>query len=311
VKTKAAGQGRGPEPVFAPYIDMSQSVSGTLPAIVKKAGLKSVTLAFVLSPGDCSAAWGGTIPVDHDVLSNGKTVLSLIKRVRAGCGDVIISFGGAAGQEPALVCDSVASLQAVYQHVITRYKATSVDFDIEGGTLSNQASLDRRDLALRAIKQAHPDLTISYTLPVLPTGLDSSGVHVLENAKKNKFNPDVINIMAMDYGANADSDAGMGHDAITAANNTALQIKAAKLKSWVGVTPMIGVNDVSTEIFSLANAHEVLDFAQDNPDIARLAMWSLNRDNGKCAGAQFADATCSGLHQKPYGFSKIWNAFGQ
>jgi hypothetical protein len=117
--------------------------------------------------------------------------------------------------------------------------------------------------------------------------------------------------MAMDYGANADSDAGMGHDAITAANNTALQIKAAKLKSWVGVTPMIGVNDVSTEIFSLANAHEVLDFAQDNPDIARLAMWSLNRDNGKCAGAQFADATCSGLHQKPYGFSKIWNAFGQ
>jgi hypothetical protein len=222
---------------------------------------------------------------------------------------VIISFGGAAGQEPALVCTSVASLQAVYQHVIDRYQATVVDFDIEGGSLTKQATLVLRDKALRAIKTANPNLTISYTLPVLPNGLDFNGVNVLNTAVKDKFHPDVINIMAMDYGSNADNGGKMGLNAILAANNTALQIAAAGLTSRVGVTPMIGVNDVSTEIFKPADAQQLVDFAQGNPDIARLAMWSVNRDNGNCAGAQFADATCSGLAQKNYAFGKILDTF--
>lgn len=311
IRTLASGQNRGPTPVFAPYIDMSQAVSGNLPQIQKATGINHFTLAFVLSPGDCSAAWGGVGSIDNDTMPNGKTILSLVTAVRRRGGDVIISFGGAAGQEPALVCTTVASLQAVYQHVINRYRATSIDFDIEGGTLTNTASLTLRDKALVGIRAANPKLTISYTLPVNPTGLDSNGIAVLNKAKADGFDPDVINIMAMDYGSNVDNGGKMGMDAILAANNTALQIAAAKLTSRVGVTPMIGVNDVATEIFSPADATQLLQFSHPNPDIARLAMWSVNRDNGSCAGAKSASATCSGLAQKPYAFGKIFKEFEQ
>jgi chitodextrinase len=66
VRTKGLGQGRGAPPVFAPYIDMSQTVSETLPTIATRSGIMHFTLAFVLSPGDCSAAWGGVGSIDNE-----------------------------------------------------------------------------------------------------------------------------------------------------------------------------------------------------------------------------------------------------
>ena len=44
-------------------------------------------------------------------------------------------------------------------------------------------------------------LTISYTLPVLPTGLTPAGVSVLDAAAASGFTPNVVNIMTMDYGS--------------------------------------------------------------------------------------------------------------
>src|SRR3712207_7836660 len=57
---------------------------------------------------------------------------------------VRVSFGGAAGQELALTCGSVAELQAAYQSVIDQYDLTFIDLDIEGGATSNTASVARR-----------------------------------------------------------------------------------------------------------------------------------------------------------------------
>src|SRR5215471_904994 len=127
--------------------------------------------------------------------------------------------------------------------------------------------------------------------------------------KRDGVKVDVINVMAMDYGTAVDSGGRMGQDAISAATNTAAQISSAGLGSRVGITPMIGVNDVSTEVFQLSDAEMVLSFAQSSPDIARLSMWSVGRDNGACAGAGFASATCSGLAQSSFQFSSILNAF--
>lgn len=320
VKTAAAGQNRGPTPVFAPYIDMNQAVSEGLPKIMTKAGLNMVTMAFLISPcptpsnctgvDPCGAEWGGTVPYNNDVLADGSTITALVKKVRKNGGDVIVSFGGSAGVDVALTCKTVNKLTRIYQNVIDHYKATSIDFDIEGSTSSDQASIERRAQALVKIRKANPNLTISYTLAVLPNGLDATGLNVLTSSKANKFEPDVVNIMAMDYGPNADNNGQMGMDAIFAANATALQIDHNDMTARVGVTPMIGVNDVNTEIFQAADADKVLAFAKNNPDIARLAMWSLNRDNGNCPTNKNADATCSGLAQRAYGFAKQFNAFG-
>lgn len=51
-----------------------------------------------------------------------------------------------------------------------------------------------------ALQAANPGLTISYTLPVLPTGLTPNGVALLANAVQRGVRVDVVNIMTMDYG---------------------------------------------------------------------------------------------------------------
>src|SRR6516165_6216229 len=306
VVTTAPGETSGMPAVFAPYIDMGLVSSKNLLSIQRDSGIKIFTLAFVLSPGDCSAAWQGVGSITNDMLSNDRTILSLVQSLRASGGDVIISFGGANGDEPALHCPDPTSLAAVYQSVINRYEAKAIDFDIEGDKLLDQTSIQRRNLALVALRAANPGLTISYTLPVLPSGLNENGVSVLTSAKRDGFNPDVINVLAMNYGASVDNGGQMGLDAVMASSNTVLQVKAAGLTSHIGITPMIGANDMSPEVFSLADASLLASFAASNPSIARLSIWSVSRDNGSCAGSAAAVSTCSGVAQSPYAFSAIF-----
>ncbi len=295
--------------MFAPYIDLSLTSSEQLLAIQQQSGIKMFTLAFVLSSGGCTPAWGGTGSIYNDTLPNGATILSLVQGVRNAGAGVIVSFGGANGVELAQACPDVASLQAAYQSVITRYSVHLLDFDIEGGAVADQASITRRNKAIVGLKAANPGLVISYTLPVLPTGLVSDGVNILNRVKADGLSLDVVNVMAMDYGANVDNGGNMGLDATLAASNTYQQIQAAGLTATVGVTPMIGVNDTAGEVFQLADAQTLLNFAQANSYITRLAMWSVGRDNGSCAGNRWASASCSGLAQSAYQFSGIFQGF--
>jgi hypothetical protein len=90
------------------------------------------------------------------------------------------------------------------------------------------------------------------------------------DAKRDGFNPDVVNVMAMNNGASIDNGGQMGRDALTATSNTALQVKAASLTSRIGVIPMIGVNDVSPEVFTLADARLLADIVRNAvPDAIR------------------------------------------
>jgi chitinase len=115
--------------------------------------------------------------------------------------------------------------------------------------------------------------------------------------------------MAMDYGAAVDNGGQMGLDAINAAIATERQIGNLGLSSKLGITPMIGVNDVSTEVFTLADARALLAYAQSDPNVVRLSMWSVARDNGKSAGVHYASPDSSGIAQNPYDFSAIFHQF--
>jgi len=301
---------------FAPYVDMGLTVDWQLLTIQQQSGIKVFTLGFIVGNGGCTPTWGGVgATVANDTLPNGTTILSLVQGVRAAGGDVIISFGGASGTELALGCTTVSSLQAAYQAVLNKYSVNSstpvrLDFDIEGGATTDTASIDRRNQALVGLKNANPNLVISYTLPVLPTGLVASGVNILNRVKASGLNVNVINVMAMDYGSANDNGGQMGLSAQQAASNTHNQVVAAGLTSSIGVTPMIGINDVNTEIFQLADATSLLNFANANNYISRLSMWSVARDNGGCANQGFASPTCSGISQANWAFSNILKPFG-
>jgi hypothetical protein len=132
---------------------------------------------------------------------------------------------------------------------------------------------------------------------------------ILASAKNDGVTIDVVNIMAMDYGSSVDNGGEMGLDAINAAIATEKQIGGLGLSSKLGVTAMIGVNDISSEVFTLADAQSLVNYARTDPNIVHLAMWSVARDNGNSAGAHYASPDSSGIAQQPYDFSSIFHQF--
>jgi len=130
------------------------------------------------------------------------------------------------------------------------------------------------------LKAANPGLNISFTLPVLPTGLTADGINVLASAKHDGLNVDLVNIMTMDYGASVDNGGAMGVDAINATIATEKQLASLGLSSKIGITSMISVNDIASEVFTLADAQTLVNYAQLDANVARLSMWSVARDNG-------------------------------
>jgi chitinase len=288
---------------------MAMPVDADLAAISHASGIENFTLAFMLSSNQ-GIGWQGQGSIGDDTLANGTTILSQVQAMQAAGGNVTISFGGAAGQEAALTAPNANVLQAEYQSVIDRYHITSIDFDIEGAAEQNQASLAMRDKAIAGLEATNPDLKVSFTLPVLPTGLDASGLGVLQAAKHDGVRIDLVNIMTMDYGATVDHKGQMGLDAIDAAQATEPQLDSLGMTNTkLGLTPLIGVNDIASEVFTLADAGALVNFAKSDPRVAELSMWSVARDNGNSAGAHFYSPDSSGIAQSPYQFSGIFHQF--
>lgn len=301
---------------FSPYVDTSLYPAYDLLANAKATGTKDFNLAFITNGGGtCNPEWGGVSPLTTD------GVPGQIAQLRAQGGDVRVSFGGANGTELAESCTDAASLAAAYQKVISAYNLTKVDFDIEGGATADSAGITRRDQAIaqlqRSAKAAGKTLEVSFTLPVLPSGLVQTGINILNDAKQNGVAVSAVNVMAMDYGDGAapNPSGRMGQYAIDAATATEAQVKSVfgwdDATAWkhVAVTPMIGVNDTSTEVFTVADAQQLATFAAGK-HLAWLAMWSATRDQQCAGGAQsWASATCSSITQAPYAFSKAFAAY--
>jgi hypothetical protein len=293
-------------------VDTSLYPPFNLVTTAQQTGVKQFNLAFVVSgAGGCTPEWGGVTAIGSD------PVASQIAALRAIGGDVRISFGGEAGQELAETCTSASALEAAYQDVISSYDVNKIDFDIEGAAVDNTAANALRDQALVALQQKDPGLQVSFTLPVLPSGLTSDGLAVVSGAVQAGVSISAVNVMAMDYGDGAapNPSGQMGTYAIDAATATDAQVASAMgisdAAAWpkIAVTPMIGVNDTSDEIFTVANAQQLVAFAQSK-HLAWLSMWSAGRDNECSGGAQsYASPTCSSIVQSPFAFSEAFNAY--
>jgi hypothetical protein len=287
-----------PAAVFAPYADISFT---SIMAANQASAQKYYAIAFVLgNAGTCTPAWDGTHVMSENYYA------SEINSIRSAGGDVIGVFGGANGSDMASVCTTVSSLQAAYQAVITQYKFTWIDLNIEGGMVADSTSVDRRNKAIAALEAANPGVRVSYTLPVLQSGLLQTALDLLSNAKANGVRIDYVNIMTMNYGP---SGVDMGQGAISAATNTHNQLAGLGISTKIGVTPMNGQNNTVGEIFTLANADALIAFAKANSYVGWLSFWSLGRDNGGCAGNTTASASCSGITQNAYDFTNKFKAF--
>jgi hypothetical protein len=293
---------------FAPYADLSLYPLYDLAGAAKATGGKDFNLAFVIDGGNnCTPRWGGVTALNDPAIS------ADISGLRTVGGDVRVSFGGANGSELALNCTSAQALAAAYQSVIGATGAKAVDFDIEGAAIGNTAANDRRNQAIALLEQKNTALRVSYTLPVLPSGLTQEGVNLLRSARTNGATVSAVNIMAMDYGSSFPAD--MGQNAIDAATAVQATVKSvwglSDADAWrrIAVTPMIGVNDTSSEIFTTADADRLVTFARSE-HLAWLSFWSAARDQQCAGGAQsWASPTCSGVTQQANAFAKIFAGY--
>ncbi|KAL4419835.1 hypothetical protein ABPG75_006933 [Micractinium tetrahymenae] len=298
-------RGTFPAKVFAPFVDAVLYPTPQLLDFQAATGQKWYTLAFVVADIIKKVpSWGGVIGMEKQYL------MDQIRNIRLQGGDVIVSFGGASGQELAQVIANEDALVAAYQSVIDLYKLRWIDFDIEGGAVAQPPSIDLRNRALKRIQAANPGLTLSYTLPVLPSGLTAAGVALLANAVLRGVRVDVLNIMTMDYGeVAAPNPAGkMGDYAIQAANNTYQQALGVNMTTKIGVTPMIGKNDVETEVFDQAAARQVAAWAKATPWVRWTAFWSMGRDQWNPAET-YVSIHSSSIPQQPLEFTKIFQSY--
>jgi hypothetical protein len=307
-----------PAHVYAPYFETWTTDS--LTATAQASGTPYFTLAFLetLSKTSCTLAWNGS---RSDLETSGRYADD-ITSLRGLGGDVIPSFGGwsadQGGTEIADSCKDVNAIAAAYEDVITRYDVTRLDMDVEGRSLNRPDGIDRRNKALTLVEawasaQRRP-FQVSYTLPTSASGLEPSGVAVLQNAVDNGTRVDVVNIMTFDYYDRVTTD--MGAAAISAANGLLAQLHtlypaktAAQLDAMVGITLMPGLDDYpkKTERTTIADAQRVASYATAN-GFNTLSIWAIQRDNGGCPGTTGSNS-CSGIAQNTWDFSHVLQPF--
>jgi chitinase len=257
----------------APYLQIDSSDAGDMAADEAATGLKDYTLAFLIPQSGCTPQW-------EDDGSGVGAFASQISAIQASGGNVIISFGGESGGELAQTCTNVSQLTAAYQNVVNTYGVTRLDFDIEGGTLSDTAATSLRDQALAALQAEDPSVQVDFTLGVSPQGLPTgtgSEYALLQDAKAKGVKVSVVNIMTMDFYDGSNNDLG---DAESAAQGTASQlaglygISTSAAYAMMGLTPIAGTNDDGT-YFSTANAQSLESFAAAN-GVAELSFWEVD-----------------------------------
>ncbi|HSA53486.1 MAG TPA: chitinase, partial [Yinghuangia sp.] len=292
-----------------PYVDLAAPGSYDLAAAIRTTGVTDWILAFVVDGGDCRPTWGGGIRLDDP------TVAQRFAELKALGGKAAISFGGAAGTDLAASCASPEALAAAYRQVVDQYQVSRIDLDVEGRSLGRPDIVERRNQALLlladGISRDGGALEVTYSLPVLPTGLGDDAMALLRDAAKRGVHVDTVNVLARDYGpANAPDPAGrMGRYATDAARAVHGQLRQlwpalTEAQAWqkLSVTPMIGVDDVPGEVFTLDDARELARFANER-HLGRLSWWSAARDRPcPTPGATAADPGCSGVLQDPYAF---------
>jgi hypothetical protein len=289
-------------------------------ATADASGAKYLTLAFLETTGkrSCTLAWNGS---KTQTVADGRH-LSDIASLRAEGGGIVPSLGGwsadQGGTEIGDSCKTVGSIVAAYQELVTTYDVSRVDMDIEGRSLTNTAGIDRRNRAIAQLQawataNGRP-LTISYTLPTSASGLEPSGLAVLQNAVQNGVRIDLVQPMVFDYYDRTTTD--MGTAAINALTGLHAQLHAllpaksdAQLWAMEGATIMNGIDDYpkKTEVTTLAHAQQLRDFAVAN-GLGSLSMWAIQRDNGNCPGTGGAN-DCSGIAQPTWAFSAILGTF--
>jgi chitinase len=286
----------------APYVYPGWGNPPAPATVVGATGVKAFTMAFVNSGGGCNPAW------DSESGLTGGAHGSYISQARAAGADVVPSVGGWSGNKLGPNCATANDLAGAYQKVIDAFSFKAIDIDIENtDEFENTAVQDKILSALAIVKQKNPSVKTIVTFGTTPSGPNSTGVRLVQQAKALGSNIDVFTQMPFDFGG--------GSDMYTATVNASEGLKSvlkstfgytdAQAYSHMGISGMNGLSD-QQETTTTDTWTRIRDYASSK-GFARFTFWAVNRDRGCAGGGVVSD--CSGIAQADWAFTKISAGF--
>lgn len=302
------GVGQGiewPSQVNAPYVDMVAWITkpgytnnGTvnLKRISEDTGVKFFNLGFIQSTGKIENnkvkwGWGGFSVLNEDNNDNTQYqgMKQSIKELRDIGGDVTLAFGGLNGVTFWEQTQDVNVLYNTYKEIVDGYGLTRIDLDIEGGAAQSKALNITNAKAIKKV-QDETGVDVVLTLPVLPSGLTSVQLDVLEAYLSQGVDVELVNIMTMCYGSGTLLPGeNYGTASIRAIDNTKNQVQHYFKKyantsltdsesyKKVGTTSSIGFEGEAHPIFGADWAKLVVDHSIEK-GLGMTSFWSMNRD---------------------------------
>ena len=140
---------------FAPYVDVTLTPTYQFQNSSDDPARQTVLGFVVADPGaGCRPSWGAAYTLAQ--ADQSLALSSRIAQVQQDGQQPIVSFGGQAHTSLDVACTSVSGLTSAYQSVISRYKLTAIDLDIEGVSLTSFAAEQRRAAAVAAPRAGGP-----------------------------------------------------------------------------------------------------------------------------------------------------------
>lgn len=296
------GVGQGiewPEQVVAPFVDITAYTSDevlsnkgalNMAAIARETGQRFFNLGFMqargIKNGKLDWVWGsfnGLSESDSDQWQY-EGIKQSIRELREVGGDAAVSFGGLNSGAFWEVTQDEDMLYDAYMEVIQGYGFTRIDFDVEAAAMGYHENLANAKAVKRLQDATGVDVTL--TLPVMPTGLISTGLSVLQAYLEAGVDLTNVNIMTMCYGSSVTDYAQGSLDAV---DNTMVQLKnhykqyAGKTLTdeqayaKLGTTPSVGFENEQHPYFTTDMFNLVVQHAKERK-IGMVSYWSMNRD---------------------------------
>jgi chitinase len=266
--------------------------------VMAQTGIRWFTVAFILSDGGCNPKWDG-----ERSLTSGVDATN-IGRIRAGGGDVVVSFGGWAGKKLGEKCTSAAALADAYQKVIDAHRLKAIDIDIEDTEFHSEAAQQRVVDALKLVKSRNAGIKTYLTIGTEQSGPDSWGVKLIKRGAAAGLDNDGWVIMPFEFGGGT----RMAAATRKAAEGLKNQVKTAygytddQTYRHIGISSMNGKAGAG-EKATLADFRDMLAYAQQH-HLARFTYWAVNRDR-PCGGANNDGDSCASMPQQPYDYTKV------
>ncbi|RLL68967.1 chitinase [Streptomyces sp. Z26] len=294
-KTEAAA----PSGMNGPYLYLGWGNPPDAAQFLQETGNKQLTMAFILAQGGCTPAWDGQRPL------KGGQDEQTINAVKEAGGDITPSFGGWSGNKLEEACGSAEELAAAYQEVIDAYGLKSIDIDIESTAVESEEVRQRTVDALKIVQGENADVKIYLTFGTTPAGPNANGEDLIKKGAEAGLDA-AWAVMPFDYSDGTTDMVGATKSSVDGLKDMvkgAYGISDEEAYQKVGFSSMNGVTDVEGESIAAADFQQMVDYAKEHK-LARVSFWAVNRDR-PCEGGGEASASCSGIDQGTWEFSKI------